>query len=333
MLDLAVIGAGPCGLAVGVAAKRAHLGCSLFDKGPIVSSLTRYPLYMTFFSTAEKLEIGGVPFVTAGEKPTRREALAYYRKVAEYFELDVRQRHAVLRVARGRDGFELTVEHPGMVAPELIHAQRIVYATGYFDGPNTLDVPGEDLPHVSHYFVEAHPYWQQRVVVVGGGNSAVEAALELRRVGARVTIVHLFDGFDRGVKPWILPEVTNRVKDGSIAVRWCSRVVDIGRADVAIRRETDGGRETLPADFVLALTGYRADLSLIRAIGVAVDETTGVPEHRAETMETNVPGVYIAGVLASGRDANRIFIENGREHGALICAHLKSKPPRVAPGG
>src|SRR6266581_1171470 len=286
MLDLAVIGAGPCGLAVGVAAKQARLTCSLFDKGPVVASLMRYPLYMTFFSTPEKLEIGGVPFVTAAEKPSRREALAYYRKVAEYFELDVRQYHEVRRVARARDGF-----------------------------------------------VEAHPYWQQRVVVVGGGNSAVEAALELHRVGARVTLVHFLGEFDRGVKPWILPDITNRVKEGSIAVRWCSRVAEIRPDEVVIRRDGDAAPYSLPADFVLALTGYRADLSLLRAIGVDVDETTGVPRHDRETMQTNVPGVYIAGVLASGLDANKIFIENGREHGGRICDHIKSKPPRVAPGG
>ena len=332
MLDLAVIGAGPCGLAVGVAAKRAHLACSLFDKGPVVSSLLRYPLYMTFFSTPEKLEIG-VPFVTAGDKPTRREALAYYRRVAEHFELDVRQYHEVVQVKRTPEGFELVARHPGVAEPETISTRHVVCATGYFESPNLLGVPGEDLPHVSHFFVEPHPYWQQRVVVVGGGNSAVEAALELTRVNARVTIVHFLGDFDRGVKPWVLPDITNRVKEGRVAVRWCSRVVEIGRAHAVVRREPDGERETVPADFVVALTGYRADLSLLRSLGVAVDETTGVPQHDPATMETNVPGVYIAGVLSSGFDANKIFIENGREHGARICDHLKSKPPRVAPGG
>src|SRR6266581_124495 len=297
MLDLAVIGAGPCGLAVGVAAKRAHLACSLFDKGPVVSSLQRYPLYMTFFSTPERLEIG-VPFVTAGDKPTRREALAYYRRVAEHFELDVRQYHEIVRVERTPQGFELIARHPGAAAPETISTRHVVCATGYFESPNLLGVPGEELPHVSHFFVEPHPYWQQRVVVVGGGNSAVEAALELTRVSARVTMVHFLGDFDRGVKPWVLPDITNRVKEGRVSVRWCSRVVEIARS-----------------------------------LGVAVDETTGVPRHDPATMETNVPGVYIAGVLSSGFDANKIFIENGREHGGRICDHLKSKPPRVAPGG
>jgi len=332
MLDLAVVGAGPCGLAVGVAAKRAHLACSLFDKGPVVSSLQRYPLYMTFFSTPEKLEIG-VPFVTAGDKPTRREALAYYRRVAEHFELDVRQYHAVVRVERTAEGFELEAQHPGAAEPETICSRHVVCATGYFESPNLLDVPGEDLPHVSHFFVEPHPYWQQRVVVVGGGNSAVEAALELSRVNARVTLVHFLSDFDRGVKPWVLPDITNRVKEGRVAVRWCSRVVEITRSHVVVRRDPDGDRETVPADFVVALTGYRADLRLLRSLGVQVDDTTGVPRHDAVTMETNVPGVYIAGVLSSGFDANKIFIENGREHGGRICDHIKSKPPRVAPGG
>jgi len=322
MLDLAVIGAGPCGLAVGVAAKRAHLGCSLFDKGPVAASLTRYPLYMQFFSTADKLEIG-VPFVTAGDKPTRREALTYYRKVAEHFELDVRQYHTVGQVARAGDGFELVARHPGSAEPEKIRSRNLVLATGYFESPNVLGVPGENLPHVSHFYVEPHPYWQQRVVIVGGGNSAVEAALELCRVGARVSIVHFLGEFDRGVKPWILPDITNRVKEGRVAVRWCSRVVEITPAEVVVRRDPDGDGERIPADFVLALTGYTADLALLRSIGVAVDET----------METNVPGVYIAGVLASGFDANKIFIENGREHGGRICGHIKSKPPRVSPEG
>jgi bacillithiol disulfide reductase len=333
MLDLAVIGAGPCGLAVGVAAKRAHLTCSLFDKGPVVSSLQRYPLYMTFFSTPEKLEIG-VPFVTAGDKPTRREALAYYRRVAEHFELDVRQYHEVVQVKQTPGGgFELVARHPGSAEPETIGSRHVVCATGYFESPNLLGVPGEDLPHVSHFFVEPHAYWQQRVVVVGGGNSAVEAALELTRVNARVTMVHFLSEFDRGVKPWVLPDITNRVKEGRVAVRWCSRVIEIARSHVVVRREPDGDRETVPADFVLALTGYRADLRLLRSLGVHVDETTGVPRHNPATMETNVPGVYIAGVVSSGFDANKIFIENGREHGGRICDHLKSKPPRVAPGG
>ena len=333
MLDLAVIGAGPCGLAAAVAAQRAGLRAAVFDKGPIVSSLLKYPLYMTFFSTAEKLEIGGVPFVTSGDKPTRREALTYYRKVAEYSDLDVRQYQEVLSVTRTPGGFELTTRHPAGLTPETVAARHVVYATGYFESPNPLGVPGEDLPHVSHFFTEAHPYWRQRVVVVGGGNSAVEAALELHRVGARVTIVHFLDQVDHGVKAWVVPDITNRLKDGSIAARWRSRILKIDPASVVITSEAAATTEMLPADFVLALTGYRTDPRLLRMLGVTIDGTTGVPTHDPHTMETNIPGVYIAGVLSCGFDANRVFIENGRGHGDLICAHIKARPPRVAPGG
>src|SRR2546430_4239811 len=332
MLDLAVIGAGPCGLAVGVAAKRAHLACSLFDKGPVVSSLQRYPLYMPSSPTPEKLEIG-VPFVTAGDKPTRREALAYYRRVAEHFELDVRQYHEVVRVKRISEAFELVARHPGAAEPETIRSRHLVCATGYFESPNLLGVPGEDLPHVSHFFVEPHPYWQQRVVVVGGGNSAVEAALELSRVNALVTLVHFLGDFDRGVKPWVLPDITNRVKEGRVAVRWCSRVVEITRSHVVVRREPDGDGEAVRAELVLALTGYRGELSLLRSLGVAVDETTGVPRHGPTTMEANLPGVYIARGLSSGVDPNKVFIDNGRGHGGRIFGHPQSKHPRSCPEG
>lgn len=333
MLDIAVIGAGPCGLAVGAAAKRAGLTASLFDKGSVVSSLMKYPVYMTFFSTAEKLEISGLPFVTTGDKPTRREALTYFRKVAEYFELDVRQYHEVRSVRRAAGAFEVEAKHIGRSEPEIVLARHVVYATGYFESPNLLGVPGENLPHVSHFFTEPHPYWRASVAIVGGSNSAVEAALELHRVGARCTIIHFLGDFDRNVKPWVVPDITNRVKDGSVAVCWNSRVVEITPAAVVIRSERNGATSTLPADFVLALTGYRADQRLLRDIGARVDEKTGVPQHDPTTMETNVPGVYIAGVLAAGLDANRIFIENGRMHGDLICTHIKAKPPRVAPGG
>ncbi|HUK21512.1 MAG TPA: YpdA family putative bacillithiol disulfide reductase [Gemmatimonadales bacterium] len=333
MIDLAVVGAGPCGLAVGAAAKRAGLTASLFDKGPVVSSLMRYPVYMSFFSTAEKLEIAGVPFVTSGEKPTRREALTYYRKVAEYFELDVRQYHEVRDVRRAAGAFEVEASHPHSAEPEILKARHVVYATGYFENPNLLGVPGESLPHVSHFFTEAHPYWRQRVVIVGGSNSAVEAALELHRVGARSTIVHFLKQFDANVKPWIVPDITNRLKDGSVAVRFGYRVSEITPASVVIRSERNGSTDVLETDFVLALTGYRADQAVLRRMGVRVDDVTGIPTHDPETMETNVPGVYIAGVLAAGFNANRIFIENGRLHGDLICADIKAKPPKVAPGG
>jgi thioredoxin reductase (NADPH) len=217
--------------------------------------------------------------------------------------------------------------------PEVVLARHLVFATGYFETPNLLGVPGEDLPNVTHFYREAHPYWRQRVVVVGGGNSAVEGALELQRVGAQVTLVHFLDQLDKGVKPWVLPEILNRLKDGSIATRFSSRVVEITPSSIVIRSEKDGTTEALPAEFVVALTGYRADQRLLRMAGVEIDPTTGVPRHDPTTMATNVAGVYIAGVLSCGYDANRVFIENGRNHGDLICADIKAKPPRVAPGG
>lgn len=314
-IPLLVVGAGPCGLAVGVAAREAGLDCTLLDRRTVVSTIERYPLNMTFFSTPERLEIGGVPFVTANEKPTRRDGLVYYRRVAERFGLDVRPGEEVTSLRRDGDAFVVEVRRAFDTA--TYRAGAVVVATGYYDWPNRLAIPGEELPHVSHYFVEGHRYWRRRVVVVGAGNSAVDAALECWRAGASVTMVHFEDQLDRRVKPWVLPDITNRIKDGSIGVRWRTRVTAIGEQAVQL-----DPAETLPADAVLLMTGYYADTSLLRGLGVPVDEETGVPLHDAETMETPVPGCYIAGVLASGRDANRLFIENTRGHGAAIVGHV-----------
>lgn len=327
MLDLAVVGAGPCGLAVGAAARRAGLAAALFDRGPLAASLMRYPVYMNFFSTAEKLEIAGVPFTTAAEHPTRREALAYFRRVAEHFTLDVRGYHAITGVTRADSGFRLRVEPRGQ-APADVDARHVVFATGYFDSPNRLGVPGEDLPHVSHFFTEAHPYWRQNVVVVGGGNSAVETALELHRVGARVTIVHFGSELDPGVKPWVRPDITNRLKEGAITAHFGTRVAEIRPTEVVLQRGKGGRTETVAADAVLAMTGYHTDHAMLTALGVHIAADTGVPEHDPETMETNVPGVYLAGVIAAGRDANKIFIENGRDHGERICRHVARRAAR-----
>jgi len=317
VLDLAVVGAGPCGIAAGAAARRAGLSTALFDKGPLCDSILRYPTYMSFFSTPEKLEIENLPFVTAEKTATRREALTYYRKVADYFRIPVHQYHRVVNVGRDSDGFRLTTRDTA--GREAVHrTRRVVIATGGFHEPNFLDVPGEDLPKVSHYYVEAHPYWRQDVLVVGGSNSAVEAALELFRAGARVQMVHFGHEFDRGVKPWILPDIQNRIRAGEIRMAWGHRVHRIHSDRVVLRAEKDGGTVTLANDWVLALTGWRANPTILGALGVPVDPETGIPHHDPATMETPVPGVFIAGVLAAGHDANRIFIENGREHGALI---------------
>jgi thioredoxin reductase (NADPH) len=333
-----VIGAGPCGLAVGVAARAAGFSCVLLDKGPVVSAIERYPLDMTFFSTPDHLELGGVPFVSIADKPSRAEALNYYRRIVRHFDLDVRQYEEVTAAGRAGDGFTVrTRRHRG--GDGEYRSDALVVATGYFDTPNRLGVPGEQMPKVSHYFREPHLYFDQDVVVVGAGNSAIDAALSTWRAGARVTLVHRFEDFDPGVKPWVLPDIRNRVKAGEISVRWESRILAIETDRVRIGPATarpDGGGdpapspesgpgEWIPNDFVLAMTGFRPDPGLLLSLGAPVDPNSGVPEHDADTMETPVPGLFIAGVLAAGFDANRIFIQNGREHGGRIVRSLRMR--------
>jgi thioredoxin reductase (NADPH) len=310
--DLLIVGAGPCGLAVAIAATQAGLSSVVVDRRTIVSTIERYPLQMTFFSTPERIEIGGIPFIASHEKPTRADGLIYYRRVAEHFRLDVR---------------------PGEDVVERYRAANVVFATGYYDNPNFLRVPGEELPHVAHYFLEGHPYWHRRVIVIGAGNSSVDAALECWRAGATVTLVHFGEGFDRTVKAWVLPDITNRVKEGSIAVRWRSRIRAITPTDIEIVSEVTGATERLPADAVLAMTGYHADTTLLRRLGVPVDDASGVPAHDERTMATPVEGVYLAGVIASGNDANRLFIENARGHGELIVGDIVARNRRAAGRG
>jgi thioredoxin reductase (NADPH) len=326
MIELAVVGAGPCGLAVGVAARQAGLSAVLFDKGCLTGTLVNYPVHMTFFSTAERLELGGVPFVSISDKPTRVEALKYYRRIAQHFELEVRQYHEVVAIAGRRGDFRLRVRGPTGGEREE-RAAHVVIATGYYDTPNRLGIPGEELPHVQHYYREGHGFFDQDCIVIGGGNSAVDVALDLYRSGARVTLVHFLDGVDAGVKPWVRPDIEARLAQGQIAARWRARVVEIQPGAVLVRREgaADAAHapERLRGDWVFAMTGYRPDPRLLLELGVAVDAVTGVPAHESATMETDVPGVFIAGVIAAGNDANKIFIENGREHGPRIVAALR----------
>jgi thioredoxin reductase (NADPH) len=243
--------------------------------------------------------------------------------VAEHFQLDVRPGEEVVDVARAGDGFLAQVRRPH--DEKRYQARAVVFATGYFDNPNYLGIPGEELPHVSHYFTEGHPYWHRRVLVIGAGNSSVDAALECWRAGATVTLVHFGEGFDRTVKAWVLPDITNRVKEGSIGVRWRSRVRAITPTEVEVVSEASGAVDCLPTDAVLAMTGYHADTSLLQRLGVPVDPRTGIAAHDERTMETGVPGCYLAGVIASGNDANRLFIENSRVHGELIVQHLAAR--------
>jgi thioredoxin reductase (NADPH) len=317
-LDLAVIGAGPCGLAAGIAARRGRLSCVLFDRGCVVSSISGYPTHMTFFSTADRLEIGGVPFVVVGERPTRREALRYYQRVATEYELDLHQYEEVRAVARRADLFTLDTRKADG-SEQTYRARNVVVATGYFDSPNFLGVPGEDLPHVAHSYREGHVYFRQRCVVIGGGNSAVDATLELHRWGAHVTIVHFAESLDPNVKPWIRPEIDARIRDGDIAGHFRSRISAIHSDSVLIHDESTGATTAVPADRVLAMTGYTPDGRLLRSLGVDFDPVTGIPHHDPDTMQTNVPGVFIAGVLSAGFNANKVFIENGRGHGEKIA--------------
>ncbi|MFO7894738.1 MAG: YpdA family putative bacillithiol disulfide reductase [Longimicrobiales bacterium] len=320
-LDLAVIGAGPCGLSAAVAAEQAGLSSAVFDKGCITQSIMLYPTYATFFSTADRLEIGGVPFIAPGDKPTRGDALKYYRRVATAFDLDVRQYEEVTAVTGEKDAFTVRTRTMGGEERTLV-AGNVVVATGYADSPNYMDIPGEDLPKVRHYFTEGHPYFQQDVVVIGAGNSAVEAALATWRAGARVTLVHFLDALDPGVKPWIRPDIENRIANGEIAVRWNTRVTEVLPDGVRLRDGETGATEELANDFVLAMTGYRPDPWLLGDLGVTIDTETGVPAHDPETMETGVPGVFIAGVIAGGDRPDRVFIEDGRHHGPLAVRRI-----------
>jgi thioredoxin reductase (NADPH) len=322
-IPLVVVGAGPCGLAVGVAARQAGLDCLLFDRGSVVRSIVDYPTQTVFFSGAEKLEIGGVPFTTASDKPTRREALRYYRRVTDHFDLRVRQYEEVEELVRAEAGGFLLRTRDRRDARHEVRARRVVIATGYFDTPNRLEVPGAELSKVSYAFHEPYPYFRQDVLVVGGGNSAADAALSCWREGARVTMVHFGDQLDRGVKPWVRPDIENRISEGSIPMFWGHRVAAITPESVDLVAE-DGAVTRLPNDWVLAMIGYVPDPRLLRMAGARVDEITGEPAFDPQSMETEVPGLHVAGVLVAGRDPNRIFIENGKEHGERIVRAILS---------
>jgi thioredoxin reductase (NADPH) len=323
-MDIAVIGAGPCGIAVGAAAAEAGVTCTLFDRGCVTNSIVDYPYYMRFFSTADRLEVGGVPWAITDKNPSRQEALVYYRKVAEHHGLTVRQYEGVEEITGKEGDFHI---HTRTKAGEkkVYKAGTLVMATGGFHGPNLMGVPGEELPKTLHYYKEPYPFFDQDVLVVGGRNSAVESALEMWRSGARVTLVHFLDSIDKGVKPWVIPDITNRLEQGQIRVFWEHRVAEIKPESVVLRDEEDGTLTEIPNDWVLAMTGWRARPTLLTALGVGIDEETGIPAHDRETMETNVPGVFLAGVLAAGTNANKIFIENGRVHGGQIVRALQTK--------
>jgi thioredoxin reductase (NADPH) len=328
--DVVVVGAGPCGLAAAISLGKAGFRTRIFDRDCVVSSITQYPTYATFFSTAPRLSLGGLPFIVSDAKPTRRDALAYYRGVVSHFALDVRQYEVVDAIERAVGGFVVQTRRRGG-EPRETRAKAVVVATGYWGSPNRLGVSGEDLPHVSHAWREGHHAFQQPVVVVGGGNSAAEAALELWRAGAQVTLTHFGPTFDKKIKPWILPDIENRIAEGSIAARWDRRVAGI-EPDGVILRSPDGAEERIRADHVYLLTGFAPNVDLLRDSGVPIDAATGIPQHDADTFETTVPNLFIAGVVVAGYDANKVFIENGRYHGDRIVARLLGRPAPEMPG-
>jgi thioredoxin reductase (NADPH) len=320
--DVLIVGGGPSGLATAIACKHFNLDCLVLEQGSLVDAIARFPINMVFFTTPELMEIGGIPLTTPYDKPTRAEALRYYRKVVDTFQLQVSLFEKVIAVhPPAGPGEPFAVEsQTSRGVTRTREARNVVLAMGYYELPNMLNIPGEDLPHVSHFYKEAHQYWRQRVVIVGGKNSAVEAALEIHRAGGHVTMVHRGPGFGESVKYWVKPDIENRVKEGSIAAHFNASVTDIRPSEVVL----DSG-VTLPAEAVLLLTGYRADPEFMRRIGVVINEDTLSPKYDIDTYETNVPGLFIAGGQLAGRRTGTVFIENGRFHGGVIAKVLASR--------
>ncbi len=324
MHDVIIDGAGPSGLATAISARQGGLDYVVLEKGVLVNSIYRFPTHMVFFTTPELLEIGGLPFTTPYEKPTRLEALRYYRRVADTYGLKIELGREVYRVRKDAASGRFTVEARSPAgSAEAFESGAVVLAIGYYDHPNLLGVPGEDLPHVSHYYTDAHPFYRKDVVVVGGSNSAAEAALELFRSGARVTLVHRAAELNRSIKYWLLPDIGNRIREGSIRALMNTRLVGIARDKVTVER--GGMREEIAADAVFLLTGYQPDRVLMAEAGVEIDPATARPCHDPETLETNVPGLFVAGGAVSGRDTAQVFIENGRSHGAKVIEVIASR--------
>ncbi len=320
--DVICIGAGPTGLATAIEARRAGMQALVIDKGCLCNSIYHYPVNMVFFTTPELLEIGDLPLVSPNEKPTRIEALKYYRKAAEHYQLELRLFELVLRVEGSDENFSVATrtEKGG---EGRYRGKKIVVATGYYDLPNKLNVPGEDLPHVSHYYTEPYEFWEREVVVVGGKNSAAEAALDLYRNGAKVTLVHRNEQLGQTIKYWVKPDIENRIKAGQIQAMFQTRVKEITRDEVIV--SNGAGEKRLPARQVFALTGYHPDFHFIESLGVHLDVVTRKPALDPNTLESNVPGIHLAGVVIGGRHTGEIFIENGRFHGKQIIEALSSK--------
>ena len=324
--DVLVIGAGPTGLACAIEAQRAGFRTVSVDKGCVCNSLFHYPSNMTFFTTPELLEIGNIPFSTTNAKPNRNEALEYYRKVAEHYQLDIRQYHRVEGIA-GHDGdFRVDLIDP-FGRRSALHARKLIVSTGYYDRANPLNVPGEELLKVFHYYHDPHPYYDLDVLVIGGKNSAAIAALDLWRHGARVTLVHRGSGIHKHVKYWILPDIQNRIKNGEVTAYFDTNVVRIDIDFVTLA--TPQGEVVVPNKFVFAMTGYHPDFDFLASLGIRVEGNDRQPVYNPQTLESNVPGLYLAGVIVAGDRTHEIFIENGRFHGHQIAEDLKINLERL----
>jgi len=319
--DVIIIGGGPSGLAAAITAKQHNLDYHVLEQGVLVNSIFRFPPQMVFFTTPELLEIGGVPFMSPYEKPTRAEALNYYRKVVDKFDLSIAYGETVLSITPEDDLFAIETRSSNGVR-RARHARFVVLAIGYFDRPVMLGVPGEDLPHVHHYYSEPHPYYRQRVVVIGGGNSAAEASLEMYRAGAHVTLVHRHAELKNTIKYWVRPDIENRIKEESIAARFSTCLTEIRPTSIMTRGPN--GTEEIPADAVFLLTGYRADSDLMARAGITFTDR-GAPHHSPQTFETNVPNLFVAGGAIAGEDTGTVFIENGRFHGATIISVIADR--------
>ena len=315
--EVIIVGAGPCGLACAIALQNIGINPLVIEKGNVVNALYNFPTHQTFYSSSDKLEIGGVPFVNENRKPTRIQALAYYREVVKRKQVRVNAFEEVYSVEKTDGGFLIRTSKGDY------WTKYAVIATGYYDHPNLLNIPGEDLPKVTHYFKEAHPFYNMDVAVIGGKNSSVDAALELAKVGARVTVLYRGSSYSDHIKPWVLPEFLSQVRSGAIRMVFNAHVKEITETEVIYLEGEELKR--IPNDFVFAMTGYHPDHSFLQKMGVNIDNETGRPIYNPETMESNVEGIFIAGVLAAGNNANEIFIENGRFHGDLIASAIQLK--------
>ncbi len=326
-LDLIIVGGGPSGLACAIEAKKRNWNFTVLEKGCVVNSIYRYPVNMIFFTSAELLEIGDIPLIVSDPKPNRADGLKYYRRVVDHFDLPIRDYEEVTRLSGSEGDFTVrTVDR---------HKQRRTYrcamaviATGYYDNPNLLGIPGEDLPKVSHYYTEPHPYHRKKVAVIGGSNSAAGAALELYRSGAEVTLIHRWPEVGRSIKYWVRPDIINRIKRGEIKAFFNSRVTEVREREILL--STPEGELALENDFVLAMTGYHPATEFLSSMGIEIDPETLAPAHDAETLETNVKGIFVAGAIVAGKMTNKIFIENGRFHGERIFEMLPDSRPALA---